>query len=436
MTGFLLLLAAMVTGLAGAAPAMAAASLSEVQTALASNPVFVDPDAEAADLVDTDRVRSAIGSEPLVVAVLPASTGTRAGGCSELPSDIRGNRTVFVLCGYQPVAGSFVLRKGAAEAIVNRLSRPARTREGFTSAIVSFVNSAKDAPRASSGSSSSSDSSDSSSNSGWIVGGIAVAAVGGGLYYSSRRRKKRSGDEMAADKAEIESLYSRLGSDITTLDPGDDATARQALTDASERYTSAGGLRSRATTTGELAAVRDTVIEGLHATRTVRQRLGLDLGPAIPEPPGVEAQPQPVSVGGQTFQASPSYAPGQANYFPGGTVGGTYVPGGWYQSRFWEGALLGGLAGTLFGGGFGGFGGFGYGYGSGYGSGYDSGYDRGYEQSQDSGDGSGQGGDWGSSGGDWGGGGGGDWGGGGGGGGDWGGGGGGGGDSGGGGSSW
>jgi len=413
--GLLLVIGVLGAGEGLAGPAGAAAGLNEVRSALQSDPVFVDPQAEAANLVDAGRVRTVIGSAPIVVAVLPQSDGTAAGGCDNVPGLIRGERTVLVLCGYQPAAGSAVLRAGAAAAILDRLGTPARTPDGYTSAIVSFVDQAKTAPRAgggSTGSDSTDSSGDTGSTIGWAIAGAAVVGVGGGYLALRRRtRRRRMEQELATMRAEIESLYSRLGSDISTLDPGDDPASRQALVDASERYTSAGGMRARAQSAGELAAVRDTVVEGLHATRAVRQRQGLDVGPPIPEPAREDSEesPRPVTVGGQTYAASPTYAPGMPNYFPGGTVGGTYVPGGWYRDRFWEGALLGGLAGTLLGGGFGGFGygGFG-GYGLGYGSGYDSGYESGYDRGYDQGAGSGSGGDWSSGGGDWGGGGG-DW---------------------------
>ncbi len=410
-------------GLAGiaaltfATPAAAATTPAQAQSALVSDPVYVDKDAEAAPLIDAGKVRAAIGSSRIVVAVVPAADAGQTGGCSGWPQAIGGQRTVFVLCGYQPVAGSALLPAGRATSIVKGLGKPARTQDGYTGAVVSFVQQVQQQGSgggSSNGSAGSSSSGSGSSAGGYVAGGILVAGAVGGIAYFRRRKTKRTADAMASSRAEIESLYSRLGSDVTSLDPKGDPVAQQAMTDAFERYTSAGGLRSRATTTGELAAVRDTLVEGLHATRAVRVQQGLDPGPPIPEAPDREmlTAAQQVQVGGQSYDGYPSYTPGAGNYFPGGTVGGSYVPGGWYRSRFWEGALLGGLAGTMLGGGFGGFGGFGMGYGSGYGSGYDSGYERGVDQGQDSGGG---GGDWGGGGGDWGGGGGGDWGGGGGG---------------------
>ena len=50
----------------------------------------------------------------------------------------------------------------------------------------------------------------------------------------------RRGDrEVAGLRAEAESLQSRLASDVSTLDPGDSALCRQAMSDASERNNAA-----------------------------------------------------------------------------------------------------------------------------------------------------------------------------------------------------
>src|SRR3982074_1714751 len=63
---------------------------------------------------------------------------------------------------------------------------------------------------------------------------------------------KRAGQaQLAALRAEVQSLQARLSADVSTLDPGDDPMSRQALADASERQTAAGSLLATATTGGE-----------------------------------------------------------------------------------------------------------------------------------------------------------------------------------------
>src|SRR4051812_32053550 len=87
-----------------AAPAVLLAadstSLDAVRQALANDPVYVAPDAEAAKLVDADALRRQIGSSPIAIAVLPAAARNATNGnVDELPQAIGGNRAVIVLCG-------------------------------------------------------------------------------------------------------------------------------------------------------------------------------------------------------------------------------------------------------------------------------------------------------------------------------------------------
>jgi hypothetical protein len=102
--------------------------------------------------------------------------------------------------------------------------------------------------------------------------------------------------------AEVEALYQRLGHDIETLDDRGDPASRQALTDAGERYNTAGAQFGHATTTGELAVVRSIIVDGLQATRVIRNKQGLDPGPdpalAAPLAPVGGQAPEHGGVGG------------------------------------------------------------------------------------------------------------------------------------------
>jgi hypothetical protein len=200
--------------------------------------------------------------------------------------------------------------------------------------------------------------------------------------------KRAQQEQLAAIRADVQSLQARLSADVSTLDPGDDPMSRQALVDASERQTAAGSLLATATTVGELLVAQRIVVEGLTATRLVRERRGLPLGPDLPDlaTPTV-TQPTPVNVNGQPQVAYPEYHPNQPHFFGGNNM----APAGYYRTPFWKKALgiggavlgaemIGGALGDLFGGGEG-FGG-----------------DRGDWGDQG-------GGDWGGGGGDWGGGG-------------------------------
>ena len=209
------------------------------------------------------------------------------------------------------------------------------------------------------------------------------------------------------DPTDVQSLLGRLGHDVRTLDVGDDDVSRQAMADASERYGTGSSLLERAQSQDQLRTAWLAAVEGLHATRLARQRLGLDPGPAPALPPGTGPQLQQrsrVTVDGREHVGSPTYEPGYSHWFPGGQYGGRYVPGGWYAEPFWPGSMvlgvLSGFAlGSLMTGGL-----FGGGYGAGYGDG--GGYDAGDGGWVVDGGGGGwdSGGDWGGGGGGWGGG--------------------------------
>ena len=171
---------------------------------------------------------------------------------------------------------------------------------------------------------------------------------------------RRESDEVAGLRAEVESLQSRLAADVSTLDPGDSALCRQAMSDASERNNAAGGLLSRAKKVPELRVALRIVVEGLQATRVVREHQGLSLGPDLPDVTSAAtvAEPTPVTVNMEKMTAHPEYRPEQPHYFPGGTVSGTQVPGGYYRTPFWKktmmigGAVVGGeMLGGMLGGG-------------------------------------------------------------------------------------
>jgi hypothetical protein len=401
--------------LGGPVAAVAADPVDDAIAALRSDHLSVAPGVDTK--LDQAAVRRAIGDAPIYIAVLPTSAGA-AGPLSLRIGKALGTGTVGVVVGTSFEAASNVLCPGAVEAVVSRVmadNRDALNKTNDVTKLLSdFAADVITAPRegrecdegSQQTTSSQSGSGDGGSAWPWVIGVGAIGvlgAAGGGAFLVSRRRKRLR--LLEGRRADVLSLYDRLGADVQNLDAKDDPVARQALADAAERYTSTGALLSHADTEGEYDAARRTALEGLYATRTARQSLGLDLGPELPQIAPSHGQQlteeQEVNVGGKTYQGYPQYTPGAPYYYGGG--GG--VPGGWYGFPFWETLLLG----SVLTGGFGGWGG----------GGYESGYDRGYEagqeadQSQDSGgggwDSSGGGGGWESSGGGWDGGGGGGW---------------------------
>jgi len=431
---------AVATGTVGAclallagAPAAHADAVDDAVAALRSAPVHVAPGVDS-PTVDQAAARSAIGSRRIKIAVLPADDyGTSAkayDAARQIGQALSPDQplTVGVVAGRQFNAASSALCSGAAsnaaKQAVDANLTALQQRNDVTTTLVDFVGRVEAAPLANTSActqSSAGGTSDISADEGggsawpWVLGigalGAAGAAAGGAVALSKRRRRRQ---ELEGRRAEVLSLYDRLGADVQNLNPGDDPVARQAMVDASERYTATGSLLAHADTHGEYDAARRTALEGLQAARTARAELGLDPGPDLPPIAPAQGEqlsaPREVAVQGRTYQGYPQYTPGAPHYYGGG--GG--VPGGWYSFPFWETLLLG----SVLSGGFGGFGG---------GSGWDSGYDRGYEAGRDdaadrdsggggdwtSGGGGFGGGDWGSGGGGFGGG---DWGGGGGGG--------------------
>jgi hypothetical protein len=217
------------------------------------------------------------------------------------------------------------------------------------------------------------------------------------MWWGKRRRER----ELADAREEALRWYERLGGQIMNLPPGDDASTKQALVDAGERYNAAGGQLDRATTTHQFQLARESAIEGLAYVRAARVAMKLDPGPPIPELTGQRGvgairQPREVTVQGKPYRASPTAGDATPYYYPGGQVGGRPVASGWYSEPWWKTALVAGAWGiggalifdALLSPSWGD-----YGYGSGYDAGfqagenqgYDQGYDAGQDQSQDQG---------------------------------------------------
>ncbi len=402
--------------LVGAVPGSAATTPADVAAALRSDPVFVETDAEAAREVDTDKVRSQVAASPrtIYVAVLPGRAATALGGAGKVAvavaREVTGPAVVVALVGDELTAASTPgtgLAAGQAASLVRPASGDATDR------LVEAVRALQQVDVGSTNAGGGSDTGTGSGGGAWLVVGLAVLAlVGGGLFL--RRSRTQRLRALEGQRADVESLYNRLGSDVSTLAGGDDPLVRQALVDAAERYNATGALLANADTPGEFSAARRTAVEGLIAARTARAKLGLDPGPEIPAPPSAGpqlTQVERVQVGDQEFEGSPTYQPGRGHYFGGGYHNGRMVPGGWYGVPFWETMLMTSVL----------TGGFGGGGGGGYDRGYDAGQDdarRHDSSADDGGRGGDTGGGWGGGGG-WSGGGGGDTGGGGGSGGSW-----------------
>lgn len=181
---------------------------------------------------------------------------------------------------------------------------------------------------------------------------LLLALIVGGAVLMMRQRQGVPGpgapsspyDAGLDAAAEAERWVERLGGSVATLDAGGDKAARQCLADAAERHRAARSQLATAYSPAQYALVTQTAVEGLHYVRAARIALGLDPGPALP-PAGAATGGQ-VTVNGQTYTAAAQPGAGNQYYYPGGTVGGRTVPGGWYSTPWWKTALVAGAAGV------------------------------------------------------------------------------------------
>lgn len=242
-----------------------------------------------------------------------------------------------------------------------------------------------------------------------VIGAIAFA-----VFTSSKTTGRRAAESLADAKADARRVIERLGGQVLNL-TGNDEASKQALADASERYTAAASQIDQATTAKQAALAKESAVEGLYYVRAARTAMGMDPGPELEslagqKSAGAVTENRRVDFEGREIEASPAPSPRTPNYYPGGRVAGRPVPAGWYSEPWWKPALIAGAWGlgsvlmfdALFSGMHGvdyGAQGFETGYGDGYADGLAAGQDGGFDGGADGG------GDWGGadSAGDWGG---------------------------------
>lgn len=176
-----------------------------------------------------------------------------------------------------------------------------------------------------------------------LVIGIIAASI-----WSYQARKGRLAEALADAREEAQRWHERLGGQVMSLNPGENEAARQALADASERYTASGGQLERATTIRQYELAAQTALEGLYYIRAARLALGLDPGPELPlteaqRRNGVITAEREATVQGQHLKVGPQYTPDTPYYYPGGMMHGRRVPAGYYSQPWWRGALTAGV---------------------------------------------------------------------------------------------
>lgn len=287
MRRLLLLLIALASLLLNAGPAVAQTSpgIDQAANGLRADRVYLDP-AAAVPLVEADVRDAVAGSRVRVyVAAVPAALAAGAGGDAALVQAIGDrladpNAVVLLLTdrpSFYAANGPDAPRGVDAGAAVDHLSRGSFDGPGVTTFVRQFV-AAVNAQAASSGSGSG-----SHGTALVLIVLVFLVALGGGAaaLVRARRGTRRKRVALEDARADVESLYGRLGRDVELLSPGGDRVAGQALADAAERYNATGALLAQAETAAQYAAARRTAVEGLAAARVARGRLGLDPGPEV-----------------------------------------------------------------------------------------------------------------------------------------------------------
>lgn len=178
---------------------------------------------------------------------------------------------------------------------------------------------------------------------------LVVAIVAGGAFLMRQRAQARE-RELDDAKSEARRWVERLGGSVLNLQ-GTDEASKQAMADASERYTAAGSQLDQARTVAQCRQVTETAYEGLYYVRAARTAMGLDPGPELPALPGQGragevTESREVDVEGRHYSASPDPSDRNSHYYPGGMVSGRPVPAGWYSEPWWKTALVAGAAGV------------------------------------------------------------------------------------------
>ena len=217
---------------------------------------------------------------------------------------------------------------------------------------------------------------------------LVVGAIGFAVYASAKASGKRSAATLADAKADARRVIERLGGQVFALS-GSDEASKQALADASERYTAASSQIDQATTARQAELAKESAVEGLYYVRAARTAMGMDPGPELEllqgqKTAGTVTEDRRVEFEGREIEASPMPSERTPNYYPGGRVAGRPVPAGWYSEPWWKPALVAGAWGVgsvlLFSTLFSGMGGIGYdaqAFENGYGDGFQDGLDQG-----------------------------------------------------------
>ena len=176
---------------------------------------------------------------------------------------------------------------------------------------------------------------------------VAVAVISRSQNKGQTQLQAHQNRHLEDYRAEATRWVERLGGQVFNIDGIDDAS-KQAMADASERYTAAVTELERATTPVQAQLAKDTALEGLYYVRAAREAMGMDPGPELPATPGQDragkvTEDRTVEVDGRTMSAATGPSDQTPHYYPGGVVAGRPVPAGWYSEPWWASALVSGM---------------------------------------------------------------------------------------------
>lgn len=172
---------------------------------------------------------------------------------------------------------------------------------------------------------------------------VAVAVVSRTQSNGRTQLEQREYDQSEDHRAEAARWVERLGGQVLNLD-GTDEASKQAMADASERYTAAATELEDARTPVQARLAKDTALEGLYYVRAAREIMDMDPGPELPKTDGQDragqvTEDRTVDFEGRTLSASAEPSDQNPHYYPGGVVAGRPVPAGWYSEPWWASAL-------------------------------------------------------------------------------------------------
>ena len=138
---------------------------------------------------------------------------------------------------------------------------------------------------------------------------VVIAAIGVAVYAATRASDRRNAASLEDAKADARRVIERLGGQVINLTGSDDAS-KQALADASERYTAAGSQIEQATTAKQALLAKESAIEGLYYVRAARAAMGMDPGPELEtlagqRSAGAVTEDRRVDFEGREIEASP-----------------------------------------------------------------------------------------------------------------------------------